>query len=81
MKTSTIVKTTKDYLLLKVPLPQGAHFEVGPVRKNRRLTRAEKWLWKIIQEGEREYREGKTIAARSSDEALKQYERRTRQRH
>ncbi len=71
MRASTIVKTTKDYLLLKVPLPRGSHFAVGPVRQNGRLTRAEKWLWKIIQEGEREYREGKLKPIRSLRELMR----------
>lgn len=76
MKTPTIVKATKDYLLVKIPLPKQEGLKVRSVRKNGRMNPAEKKLWKIIQEGEREYREGKTIAARSIDEALKLYDRR-----
>jgi len=80
MHGPSVGKTIRDYMLIKVPLPkpkpEGVVF--GPVRKTGRLTRAEKRLWKIIQEGEREYREGKTISARSTDEALKMHARRKR---
>ncbi len=78
METPTIVKRTRDYLLTKVPLPQKMRFNVAKVPNGRteKMTRAEKRLLKIIQEGEREYREGKTIRAGSIDEALKIYERR-----
>ena len=76
MKTPTIVKTTKDYLLVKIPLPKQEGLRIRSVRKTGRLNPAEKKLRKIIQEGEREYREGKTTAARAIDEALKLYDRR-----
>lgn len=71
MKTPTIVKTTKDYMLIKVPVPPWAHFEAGPVRKNGKLSRAEQWLWKIIQEGEREYQEGKLKPIKSVRELMR----------
>lgn len=71
MRAPTIVKTTKDYMLLKVPLPRGFRFEVGPVRRNGRLSRAEQWLWKVIQAGEREYREGKLKPIRSLRELMR----------
>ena len=72
MQTATIVKQTKDYLLIKVPLPRGADLESRPAK----TTPAEQRLWNTIQEGEKEYREGKTIRAKSIDEALEIYERR-----
>ncbi len=59
MKTPTIVKTTKDYLLVKIPLPQRA----APKRAKQDLT-AEQVL-KIVAEGEREYRSGKIKPIRS----------------
>lgn len=75
MQTPTIVKQTKDYLLIKVPLPKRGNVLVDP-QKNAKMTAAEKRLWKVLQEGEKEYREGKTIRASSTHEALKIYERR-----
>lgn len=82
MQTPTIVKQTKDYFLIKVPLPKRGTALVRP-QKNDKMTiaspllaaKAEKRLWKVIQEGEKEYCEGKTIRASSIDEALKVYER------
>ena len=74
METPTIVKKTKEYLLIKVPLPKADGKET-PVVKTRKMTHAETRLWKTIQEGEKEYRGGKTIRAQSIDEALKIYER------
>lgn len=75
MQMPTIVKQTKDYLLIKVPLPKRGTALVHP-QKSDKMTTTEKRLWHIIQEGEKEYREGKTIRASSTDEALKIYERR-----
>lgn len=71
MKTPTIVKTTKDYMLLKVPLPRGFHFDVGPVHRGSRLSRSERWLWNVIQAGEREYREGKLKPIKSLRELMR----------
>lgn len=76
MQTPTIVKQTKDYMLVKIPLPKRPDFNLRTVPKNGKMTIAEKGLWKTIREGEREYREGKTIRANSIDEALKIYEQR-----
>lgn len=76
METATIVKQTKNYMLIKVPLPRRTDFKPAPVHKNDRMNAAEKRLWRIIQQGEREYKEGKTIRANSIDEALEIYERR-----
>jgi hypothetical protein len=75
MQTPTIVKETKDYLLVKIPLPSRTYFRRAEPEKEK-MTSAEKRLWKIIQDGEREHKEGKTIKAASIDEALKIYERR-----
>ncbi len=76
METPTIVRKTKDYILVKIPLHRGGVPSGRMMHKNGRLTSREKRLWRVIQEGEREYREGKTIRARSIDEALGIYERR-----
>ena len=80
MKMPTIVKTTKEYMLVKIPLPKGLHFAAGPAGKKERINPTEERLWKIIQEGEREYQKGKTIAARSIDEAISIYERKKKSR-
>lgn len=73
MQTPTIVKQTKDYMLVKIPLPKKGVFEPKPQKT--KIGPMEKKLWRIIQEGEKEYREGKTIRAKSIDEAIKMYER------
>ncbi len=77
MQTPTIVKKTQDYLLVKIPLPRGNGGRLATDKQGdrNRMTAAEKRLWGIIQEGEREYREGKTVRARSIDEALKTHAR------
>ncbi|MEK7541948.1 MAG: hypothetical protein AAB533_03815 [Patescibacteria group bacterium] len=73
MQPPAIVKQTKDYLLVKkIPLPRGAGDRLPTDKhENGGMTMAEKRLWGIIQDGEREYRAGKTIRARFIDEALK----------
>ena len=75
MEMPTIVKQTKEYLRIKVPLPASAPAAPYPVPRTAprgaKMTTTEKRLWGIIQDGEREYREGKTIRARSIDGALK----------
>lgn len=75
MQTATIVKQTKDYMLIKVPLPKR---DTLPVHNGRieKMTAAEKRLWRIIQEGERDVKAGRVITARSIDEALKKYAKR-----
>ena len=75
MQTPTIVKQTKDYMLIKVPLPKGVGLGYPALPKKSVMTAAERELWDIIQEGEQEYREGKTIRAESIDEAIKLYDR------
>lgn len=74
METPTIVKRTKKYLLIKIPLAQQGTV-VAPSQKHK-MTRAEKRLWDIIQEGEKEYREGKTIRAENVYEAMRLYAKR-----
>ena len=74
----TIVKQTKRYLLVKIPLPQVKRSGVLVREKTRKLTRDERHILKIIEEGEQDYKEGKTIQARSTNEALKIYEQRKR---
>ena len=76
---TTIVRQTKDYLLVKIPLPKSGDLAASKLVNGRRNV-VEKRLWRIIQEGEREYREGKTIKAASIDEALKIYERQKRRK-
>lgn len=74
METPTIVKRTKKYLLVKIPLRE-QDAVVVPSKKGK-MTHAEKRLWDIIQEGEKDLREGKIITAKSIDEALRKYEKR-----
>ena len=76
MDAPTIVRQTKDYLLVKIPLPSRENFRPPKQSTNGKMTAAEKRLWMAIQEGEREHRLGKTIEASSIDEALEIYERR-----
>lgn len=76
MQTPTIVKQTKDYMLVKIPLPPQKNGAYAPVHeKPKKMSRAEHRLWGIIRDGEQEYRAGKTIRARSIDEALKSHAR------
>lgn len=70
------MKRTKDYMLIKVPLPKGAGFKPAPIHKNGPMNAAEKRLWRTIQEGERDLRKGRTIIASSIKEALHRYEKR-----
>jgi len=74
METPTIVRQTKNYLLIKVPLPKSTGLQ--SVRKSGKTTAAEKRLWRILQEGERDVKAGRVITARSIDEALKKYAKR-----
>lgn len=75
METPTIVRRTKDYMLIKVPLPKR---DILPNRRGRngKMTPAEKRLRMAIQEGERDVKAGRVITARSIDEALKKYAKR-----
>ncbi|OHA12425.1 MAG: hypothetical protein A3J10_03265 [Candidatus Sungbacteria bacterium RIFCSPLOWO2_02_FULL_54_10] len=71
METPTIAKQTKQYLIVKIPLPVQEREIIVVPEKSKKIGRAEQRLWGIIQDGEQEYRERKTIRARSIDEALK----------
>ena len=75
MQTPTIVKQTKDYLLIKVPLPRpdGAS---RAMQKDGKLTAPEKRLLKTPQESECDVRAGRVITAPNITEALHRYEKR-----
>ena len=74
METPTIVKQTKDYMLVKIPLPKKSSIAPPTVKKDN-MTPAEKRLWKIIQEGEGDLREGRVVTAPSITEALRRYDK------
>ena len=76
METPTIIKRTKRYLLVKIPLPQAKRGGVLAREKTKKLTADERHILKIIEEGERDYKGGRTIQARSTNEALNIYEQR-----
>ena len=78
MDVPTIVKQTKRYLLVKIPLPQAQKDGVFVREKTERLTAAERRVIKIVEEGEQDYKTGRTIQALSINEALKIYEQRKR---
>lgn len=76
METPTIVRQTKHYMLVKISLPRQVQIGASSIPRELRtakMNRAEKRLWGIIHDGEREYQTGKTIRARSIDEALKNH--------
>lgn len=74
METLTIVKQTKSYMLVKIPLPQTEASDFAFPARN--ITKNERMFLQTIQRGEKEYREGKTISARSVDEAMRIYAKR-----
>ena len=78
MSAPTIVKQTKDYMLVKIPLPKGGdfEFETGRAKKNGSMGKAEKQLWKHIHEAELDVKRGRVITAESIDEAIKRYDKR-----
>lgn len=78
METPTIIKRTKRYLLVKIPLPQAKGGSILAREEIKKLTATEKRILKIVEEGERAYKEGRTIQARSTNEALKIYGQRKR---
>ncbi|MDP3772620.1 MAG: hypothetical protein Q8Q94_04615 [bacterium] len=52
MEAPTIVKRTKEYMLIKIPLPrQEVAVAPEPIRRNRKLAMnaGEKRLWKALQ--------------------------------
>lgn len=75
METPTIVKQTKDYLLIKVPLPKQEINGIGVSKKNSKMTTAEKCLLKALQESERDIQAGRVITAPNITEALHRYEK------
>ena len=78
METPTIIKRTKRYLLVKIPLPQAKGDSILVREKTEKLTAAERRIVRVIKEGERAYKEGRTVQAQSTDEALKIYDQRKR---
>ena len=62
-------------MLVKIPLSPQSKAAIPMSEKPKKMRRADQRLWGVIQEGEREYREGKTVRARSIDEALKNHAR------
>lgn len=83
MQTPTIVKQTKEYLIVKIPLPRQAATAPQSLRAatrtqkaNGTLTLAEKRLGKTLRESERDMRAGHGITARNITEALRRYEKR-----
>lgn len=75
MEMPTIVKQTRNYLLIKVPLPKQERSNVV-VPKNGKMTAAEKCGWRRLQEAEKDIKEGRVITAPSLKEALRRYEKR-----
>lgn len=71
MAQLTIVKTTKDYMLVKIPMPPRG--PVSPVRgldtRKRELTA--RGVRRIVAEGERAYRRGKIGPIRSMRELMR----------
>lgn len=76
MATPTIVRKTKDYILVKIPLSHEGISATRAMSKNGKMTLAEKRLWRVIQEGERDVKAGRVITAKSIDEALRKYAKR-----
>lgn len=79
MQTPTIVKQTKDYMLVKIPLPRQTQVVLSSAVRETpppAVTAAEKRLRKALQESERDVRAGRVITARNITEALRRYEKR-----
>lgn len=76
METPTIVRKTRDYILVKIPLSRGDISAVRASPKNGKMTIAEKRLWKNLQEAEKDVKRGRVITAPSIDVALKRYAKR-----
>lgn len=72
METPTIVRKTKDYLLIKVPLPKPETND-SPVSRNGKMTAAEKRGWKRLREAKQDIAAGRVITAPSIKEALTRY--------
>lgn len=79
METPTIVKQTKNYMLVKIPLPRQAVAEASEaMQRNKKppMNGGEKRLWKALQESERDVRAGRVITAPNITDALRRYEKR-----
>lgn len=79
MEVPTIIKQTKEYMLIKVPLPQqGIMVASKPIRRDKKLAMSaeEKRLTGALQESERDVRIGRVITAPNITEALRRYEKR-----
>ncbi len=81
METPTVVKQTKEYLLVKIPLPpqrQRTTEVSGPMRRDKKsaMSAGEKRLRKALEESERDVRAGRVITAPNIPEALRRYEKR-----
>ena len=76
METPTIVKQTRDYMLIKVPLPRADMDFSSPMpRTNGKMTAAEKRGLKRLREAELDIKKGRIISAPSLKEALRKYEK------
>lgn len=79
METPTIVKQTKNYMLVKIPLPRQTQAVLTSAVQGTPLpaiTAAEKRLRKALQESERDVKAGRVITARNITKALRRYEKR-----
>ena len=76
METPTIVKQTKGYMLVKIPLPKAKRADISfPATKNGVMTATEKRGWKRLQEAEQDIKEGRIITTSSLKEALRRYDK------
>lgn len=74
MEAPTIVRKTKDYILVKIPLSQGGtSTSTKKVLRGDKMTVSEKRSWKRMQEAKEDIRQGRTITAPSLEAALKRY--------
>lgn len=79
MQAPTIVKRTKEYLLIKVPLPAEAPVMPLPTARETpgvKATLAEKRLRKVLHESERDVAAGRVVTARNITEAMRRYGKR-----
>ena len=75
MQTPTIVKQTKDYMLIKVPLPHVSN-RVGFVYKPKSiLSPADQEAIARVREAEEDIKAGRVITAPSLTKALRRYEK------
>lgn len=76
MEMLTIVRKTKDYLLIKVPLPKEDGASLPAANDGNKMTAAEKRLWRALRESEKDVRKGRVITAPSITKAIRRYEKR-----